>query len=341
MNYENDIPLDLARNAHRGTSFAPETRAAQEITSYAAQLRADRVALEALADTDEKRAALDAEFHRYREGFRDRTIAMLAAKGRCLSTMIAGPSRFNVSRANKASEAADNRTRDLLEYRERALAAIRKVLRPELRPIMSGDDDAADRLADKIAKLKAAQEGMRAVNATIRKYAKSGAEAQVAALVGLDGCGISEERARELLKPDFCGRVGFAPYELTNNAANIRRLEARLEAVQRAKAAPVVETDGTKARVEDVPAENRVRIYFPGKPDGMVRNKLKAHGFRWTPSIEAWQAYRNDNTIAIAREVAGVHVVHCTGGCGDIEVSADCNERCPHCSRDLSTEVST
>lgn len=303
MNYEDDIPMDIARSAHRGTSFDPYTRANQEIASYAAQLRADRAALEALANTDEKRAALETEFERYRAGFRARTIALLSAKSRCLSTMIAGPSNFNSRRASKSSDAADNRTKDLLEYRTRALAAIRKILRPEDRPIMAGDDDATDRLADKIAKLKAEQEGMRAVNAAIRKHAKGGADAQIAALVAL---GVFEGRARDLLKPDFCGRVGFAPHELTNNSTNIRRLEARLASVAQAHATPSADVEGEHARLEESPAENRVRLFFPGKPSVEIRERLKRAGFRWSPSIGAWQAYINHSTVTTARDVAGV-----------------------------------
>lgn len=37
-----------------------------------------------------------------------------------------------------------------------------------------------------------------------------------------------------ILQPDFCGRVGYADYELTNNNANIRRMKQRLEQLEKA-----------------------------------------------------------------------------------------------------------
>lgn len=47
-------------------------------------------------------------------------------------------------------------------------------------------------------------------------------------------------------------------------------------------------------------------VFFPTKPDEAVRGRLKSHGFRWAPSIGAWQAYRNVRALAFAKEAAGV-----------------------------------
>lgn len=308
--FENDIPLSLACAAHAGTSFTPDRRGDQERASYASQLALDYHELEKLATTDEKRATLAAEFARYRAGYRKRYIAMLSAKSRCMSTMIAGPSNFPTRRNQKRSDAADKRTSDVVDFREAALAAIRKALCPELRPVMAGDADATERLEDKIAKAEAFQAQHKAINAAIRKHAKAGADAQVKALMAIDlptrpGKHLSEAAARELLKPDFMGRIGIPSYELTNNAANIRRMKERLASVSAAKAAPEVETRCEHATIADCPADNRVRLFFPGKPSAEVRERLKSGGFRWAPSIGCWQAYRNDRTIALAKREAG------------------------------------
>jgi hypothetical protein len=87
-------------------------------------------------------------------------------------------------------------------------------------------------------------------------------EAQVAALVAL---GFPE--AVLLLKPDACGRIGFADFELTNNA-NIRRMKTRLACVEKAPATPATEQEGARARLEDCPAKNRVRLFYPNLSSG-------------------------------------------------------------------------
>jgi len=169
-------------------------------------------------------------------------------------------------------------------------------------PIRIEDTDAVGRLEARIAKLEALQEQYKAVNKAIRKHAKKGAEAQVAALVEL---GLSEGTARKTLEPDFCGRVGIPAYELQNNGANIRRLKTQVKRAQALQAAAPSEAEGDTGRFEDAPQDNRVRVFFPGKPDASVRRDLKSSGFRWTPSLGCWQAYRNAYTVQVAKRHAG------------------------------------
>lgn len=168
---------------------------------------------------------------------------------------------------------------------------------------MAGDSNALDRLRAEIASAEREQEKMRDANAAIRKHAKAGAEAQTAALVAL---GYTPGQASALLGRDDVGRVGFPDYKLRNNGANVRRMQERLVQLERAKATPAAEMQGTAARLEDDPPANRVRLFFPGKPDAAVRDRLKGAGFRWTPSAGCWQAYRNHGTLAAARDIAGV-----------------------------------
>lgn len=301
-----DIPLSLACAAHAGTSFVPDRRGEQERESYASTLLADFEALSEYATTDEKRAILAAEFARYRTGYRRRYLVMLGAKSACMSTMITGGSNFPTARNRKRGAAADKCMAELVDWRPMVLAAIRKTLCPELRPVMAGDSDAVERLREKIEKAEKAQEQYKAINAAIRKHAKRGPDAQVAALAAL---GYSERTARELLAPDFMGRVGIPSYKLTNNNANIRRMRERLAQITEAKSAPDVEVQGEHATMEDSPGDNRVRLIFPDKPDAEVRARLKACGFRWSPSAGAWQAYRNYRTLAVARREAGLSEV--------------------------------
>jgi hypothetical protein len=160
-----------------------------------------------------------------------------------------------------------------------------------------------ERLQAKIGKAEAMQERMKETNAAIRKNAKAGPDAQVWALVAL---GWTEATARRLLEPDELKRIGFPSYELTNNGANIRRMKERLAQVERAKATPATEQEGAAARIEDCPPENRVRLFFPGKPEAAVRETLKRGGFRWAPTQGCWSGYRNHGTLALAKKLAGI-----------------------------------
>jgi hypothetical protein len=301
VSFSTDIPLDLAARAHAGTSFVPEQRAAQERASYAATLTRDFEFLREHAAKGGTSDLFEAEFARYREGYRAAYLRQLVAKSRCISWGIAGPSNFPVRKANRASSNADRRTSDLIEFRSRALAAMRRALRPDLRPIMAGDADAIHRLRVKLEKLELLQAKMVAANRAIRANAKRGPEAQVAALVAL---GIAPVMARELLAPDFDKRVGYADYEIKNNGAQIRAIAARLAALEAAAERPVtVEVVSNGIAVEENPAENRIRIVFPGKPAAAVIADLKSHGFRWAPSQGAWSGYINDRTRAFAARV--------------------------------------
>lgn len=304
MNYATDIPLETAQAAHAGTSFVPERRAQQERDDYAATLQADYDDLAALATTDDLRATLKDEFSRYRDGYRKRTLAYLRTRSRLVSWMIAGPSRFPVARMQKRSDVTHRRLEELLDYRKRALAAIRRQLQPHLRPIMAGDTDAVERLQEKIDKAERLQAIMAGANKIVRSKPKN--EATPEKMAHLIALGLSEQNARRLFEADYLGRLGFPGYELTNNNANIRRMKGRLAAISRAQDTPETSEEGTNATVEIVPAENRVRLTFPGKPSAEVRQRLKSAGFRWAPSLGVWQAYNGQYARHVAREVAGV-----------------------------------
>lgn len=303
MTYESDIPEFLAAAAFNGTSFSPERRAASTRTEYAQTLAADLETLRQHATKGGTLDMLDDEFSRYRAGMRRRYTAWLSSESRCVSSFIAGPSNFPARRMQKRNDVAHKRMGEYLNFREIAMKAAIRNLRPDLRPIMSGDADAVERLRAEIAQAETLQQRMKDANATIRRHAKHGKPAQIVALLGI-GC--TEQQANQLLERDFMGRIGFADFQLTNNSANIRRMKARLEQISAAKATPdkVIERDGI--RIEDCPAENRVRLFFPDKPAADVRDALKRNGFRWAPSTGAWQAYRNHRAMEHAASLVGM-----------------------------------
>ena len=143
--------------------------------------------------------------------------------------------------------------------------------------IFTEDPDSLSKLEQRIAELEKLQTLMKEVNKRIRKGAS------------LSDLGISPAREGELKKPDFLRRIGYPDYALKNNNANIRRLKLRLNSIAKAKSAPAPqdwEKDGIRV-VENV-EDNRVQIFFPGKPEEAIRTRLKSFGFRWSPFNVCW-----------------------------------------------------
>lgn len=164
----------------------------------------------------------------------------------------------------------------LAQHHEGAAAGLERQLKNS---IFSDDENAVEALEAKIAKLELLQEQMKACNKTIRKFAKDGPEVQVERLVLLGYFG--EDRARDLLKPDFCGRIGFADFETKNNNANIRRLKGRLEEVKARQARQASAEAAPGGVLVEQCAGGYVRVTFPEKPEREVLEALRSAGFRW------------------------------------------------------------
>lgn len=302
MRFAGDIPMSAAVAAHAGTSFVPEKRGETERSSYSAHLEAVYEKLQAHAVKGGTQDKLEEEFSRYRAGYRQRTLAQLHSRSRLMSTMITGASNFPVRRMEKRNAIERKRLEELCAYPEWALRIAIRNLRPDLRPIMAGDDaDALQRLARKIAEAELLQARMKAVNKAHARYVKNPES--------LDKDDTLSDEEREMVrsyKPGYSWEPPhpFAPFQLSNHNANIRRMRERVEQIERMQALPEVQVAGVNGiQLEDSPAENRVKLRFPGKPSVEVRTQLKGHGFRWTPSQGVWQAYRNHRTMALAQQM--------------------------------------
>ena len=289
--YHDDIPRSAAYAAHSGTSHDPEKRAGQEQDNYVATLTADR---EQMATWSDDADLVAAEFERYREGYRKRYLAYLYARSRVVSTLIAGGANFPVRRMEKANATVGRRTQDLIDFRTRALAAIRKKLKPEEQPIRRGDSDAVERLEAEIAQLEADRERRKLANKLYAACVKRGEDA----LAGADPTLITIVR---MAIED--GKAPYPAFSLRNLGAKIRTAKQRLEHVRKMKAAQCETHEANGITVEVDPPENRVRIIFPEKPDSEMLRKLKTYGFRRSPSRGCWSGYHNNRSIRFCREL--------------------------------------
>lgn len=90
-------------------------------------------------------------------------------------------------------------------------------------------------------------------------------------------------------------------YMLPNRQAEKRRIIKRIEALQQQAEIKEESWQNGEIKIEVNKTENRLMVYFPGKPDEETRTKLKRNGFRWSPRNQAWQSYINDNNICWAK----------------------------------------
>ena len=80
-------------------------------------------------------------------------------------------------------------------------------------------------------------------------------------------------------------------YRGVNATAEIRRLKKRIEELKKRAAQESKEYTLNGVRIVENTEANRIQLFFDGKPSEEMRQNLKGHGFRWSPSVGAWQAF--------------------------------------------------
>jgi hypothetical protein len=293
------IPDSLARSAYRGISFSPEKRAESVKTGFIEQQNADWQYLYKYAKEWGAENALAAWWPTYISKLKTLEVDYLRSMSSVVSPMIAGPSKFPVARMQKANNAVDKRRNASLEGREKLLSNFLKQIKPSyLKPIRTGQEGAKSDLQKKLDQLVKNHQFMKDVNAILRKN-KGNKDKQIQALKEY---GVKDRLIDELLKPDFAGRTGIPQYALTNNLAEIKRLEGRVKEEEKLEVAK--EEGGQEyvfdgGKLEANPTLNRWQIFFDEKPDSETRTKLKKRAFVWAPSQGAWQ--RQLNTTPLSR----------------------------------------
>ena len=199
----------------------------------------------------------------------------------CPSVMISGAGNFPVKKKER-QVVAWQRNHEFYQYVQGILEKIENILYGK-EIIKSDDERAIEKLEEKLEDLKGTQERMKAANKAIRmKDTEAGDDA-------LREMGYSEEAIKQLREPDFCGRLGYPGYLLTNNNANIHRVEERLNRLKAVKEKGSSEQEFGTFKVVENTEDMRYQIIFDGKPDTEVRTLLKSNGFKWAPSQGAWQ----------------------------------------------------
>ncbi len=148
----------------------------------------------------------------------------------------------------------------------------------------------AEKLAAELQKCRELQATMKEVNAYWRSRGTC-----------LGAPGITEEQAQKLDKKIADDSRSweiqpFSSYDLTNNNSQIKRLEDKLAEVSRG----FVGWEFAGGRAEANRELDRLQLFFEERPNESQRANLKANGFKWAPSQNAWQRQLTDNAIYAA-----------------------------------------
>ena len=213
----------------------------------------------------------------------------------CPSVLICGPAKFPTKKKERQI-AAQERNYEFYNDTQKLLDKIRSIENgSDL--IKSSDGDCIERLEDKLERLKAHQEKMKAVNAAIRKKDEEEGNLDLLEL------GYSEEQIKELRTPDFIGKKGFPSYCLQNNNQEIHRVEERINSLKAIKEDGDTEEMYEGYTYKEDTESMRIKFVFEDKPDDETRDILKSNGFKWAPSQGAWQRQLTDNGKRAAKRV--------------------------------------
>lgn len=215
-----------------------------------------------------------------------------AIAARVPSILVAGGSNFPVrkkEKQNRADEAA------MEEWRE-IQGLLNKIRGVGKGGISVDDPEAVQKLKLKLEGLERKQESMKAVNAYYRKHKT------------LDGCPGLDQVEMEKLKASMARDRHPEPkpypsFRLSNNNAVIRQTKERIAELTRRAETDYKgwSFDGGEVKMDR--QANRLQVFFDEKPDRDTCSAMRHNGFKWAPSVGAWQRQLTDNAIYAARHL--------------------------------------
>lgn len=144
--------------------------------------------------------------------------------------------------------------------------------------IFSDDEDAVERLQERINDRRALQERYKTINKTIRDK-KLAPEQKIEILIAN---GIGKDSAAEMVATG----QGIPAYAMTNNNGEIHRLEGRIAEIKRRAERQAEAEQAENGVVAKYSAYGYMTVMFAEKPDYDIIRALKAAGFYW--SRGAW-----------------------------------------------------
>jgi hypothetical protein len=197
---------------------------------------------------------------------------------RCPSVMVAGPANFPVRKKQKQVAAWDANRQNYISL-EDARRRLYYILVEE-HPISGSDPDAVEKLTKKLNRLQVEHAEHLKANKLAKAEVKAGRAKYAYGTFGA----VTTEDGRTL-----------PTYFTDNESAEIRRVKARIEQLEKAKAQPSKEESGEGWNLYEDQEAGRICFEFDGKPEQDIINSLKVNGFRWSPRLKRWQRQNTDN----------------------------------------------
>ena len=274
---------EKAISAHRWTSFSPERRGETMVSEYSAQLAKDVEELKAQNTDSETLAA-------YEQRYKSLFSAWLNAKSNCISSMITGPARFPIHKAEKANRSEQKHYDIFQQWREKAKKAIVKKTQPE-----KTYNSEIERYKQELEGMRKNHELMKAGNIAIKKAHKD--KTDISQYL-IDNFGIKPHMIEWTMK------FGFG---LQNNNANMKRVEERIKELeakeQNRQNEPEKEFSFNGGKVVMNYEADRIQIMHDTKPNQEVISLMKKNGFKWSPFNKAWQRQITANAIYVTKHL--------------------------------------
>jgi hypothetical protein len=268
---------ETARRAFYWVSFNPEGRGDRIRQEFGEILIND-------IDYLRSNGATDDQVESYKDKYKKLFVSWLHASSRCASSVITGGSGFNVRRADKANRSEHRHYEIFKEWRERAKKGILKANRAEKTYLSE-----IERYEAELEGMKINHEKMKEANKRIKTALKNGTD-------------ITDYLTSEFgIKPhmiEWTLKFGFG---LSNNNANMKRVEQRIKELKAKEAQRMEEPEKSYTfeggQIIFNYEADRIQVKHDQKPTFDKIQELKKSGFKWSPSNGVWQRQITANAI--------------------------------------------
>jgi hypothetical protein len=261
----------ISQNPWRNVSFSPEER----VKSF---LESNETYQNSIVDYATKKGCTAEQIEKIVKKMDKLAEEYLTAQSRCISSMITGPARFPVAKAESANKRVSEKGQAYYYLVQNYVKIIDRWTRPK-----HTQTDKKALWIEKIERLKKRQVAMKEANKMVRDKSLNDGKRFEA----IKDLGFEEDEAKKVVFDDYFGHKGFAPYELSLNLSEIKRLKEQVALIDRL-AEKLDGFDFEGGKVEFDQEDIRWNVFFDCKPDEDTRTRLKKNGFKWSPRRTAW-----------------------------------------------------